>query len=211
MNQIHISDKMLRAFDAAVRRGSFTEAARELRVSQSAVSHAVAKLESELGYAVLDRSKTGVSLTPFGRNLHDRIAGPLADLTLAVADAAQLQSSATVTLSVSTSLASFWLLPRLSEFKRLHPGVELRLITTDSDDAVGLDDADLWIPLGRAEPAGLDEVFFCQEELVPVAAPALAEGLDYGDLEAIRGAHLLELEERRSAVGEGRPIATSSM
>ena len=49
-------------------------------------------------------------------------------------------------ISVSTSFASYWLMPRLAEFKRQHPDVDLRVITSDSDHAVGRDDADLWIP-----------------------------------------------------------------
>ncbi|MFT5530105.1 MAG: DNA-binding transcriptional LysR family regulator [Candidatus Poriferisodalaceae bacterium] len=178
------------------RRGSLTDAAFELSVSQSAVSHAVAKLESALGYQVFVRSKAGVSLTGLGRTLHDRISGPLVNLSEAVSEALQPARPATVTLSVSTSLASFWLLPRLSEFKLRHPEVELRLITTDSDNSVGLDAADLWIPLGRSDNADLEAVFFCEEELIPVASPNM-EGLpSYNDIDAIRRAPLLALEER---------------
>ncbi|MDG1412213.1 MAG: LysR substrate-binding domain-containing protein [Acidimicrobiales bacterium] len=78
-----------------------------------------------------------------------------------------------VTLSVSTSLATYWLAPRLSEFERAHPNVPLRVITTDSDDRVGRDDADLWIPLGPVTDPQLQSVDFCIEKLIPVATPAL--------------------------------------
>ena len=198
MNSIHeqVTDKALRAFDAAVRLGSFTAAAHELGVSQSAVSHAIAKLESALGYAVVERTRSGVVSTPLGRVLHDRVSGPLTEISHAVAEARQPQSSGTVSLSVSTSLASFWLLPRLSDFKSQHPNVELRLVTTDSDEAVGLDDADLWIPLGRAERRGLVETLFCQEELVPVASPDLAATLGVDGEIDLACAPLLALEER---------------
>jgi len=104
-------------------------------------------------------------------------------------------------LSVSSSLASFWLMPRLPAFKREHPEVELRVLTTDADTGVGRDDADVWIPLGSAVPFGLDAVEFCVERVVPVAAPAVVADLaawsDQDSLaDALAAAPLLSLEER---------------
>ena len=104
-----------------------------------------------------------------------------------------------VTLSVSTSLATYWLAPRLPEFERVHPDVPLRVITTDSDDRVGRDDADLWIPLGPITDTQLDSVDFCIEKLIPVATPALAALIGDGAGPGALLAHpLLHLEERYS-------------
>lgn len=90
----------------------------------------------------------------------------------------------------------YWLLPRLSEFKRLHPTVELRVITADTDRAVGNDDSHFWIPLGIVDRDDLESTEFCVEEVLPVAAPAIAAMLHFGDLTSLVAAPLLHLEER---------------
>lgn len=191
-----MSDKWLRSFVAAVDAGTLTAAARALGVGQPAVSHAIARLERELDVALFDRSGQRMTLTPAGTALYQRTSTALADLDAAVDAARQQDQAGVVTLSVSTSLASHWLLPRLPDFKRQHPDIELRLITTDSDAHVGTDDADLWIPLGPAARKGLIAHVFKAEEMIPVAAPRLAESLaNSTDAELVNGP-LLHLEER---------------
>jgi len=191
-----VSDAWLRSFVAAVDAGSFTAAAKKLGVGQPAISHAVARLERELGVVLFDRSGPRMALTPVGRLLCERAAVAFADLDNAVGAARPQSTAAMVTLSVSTSLASYWLLPRLSDFKRRYPGIDLRLLTTDSDDLIGLDDADLWIPLGPIERADLAVEVFRDESVIPVAAPALAETVDFNDPDALLTAPLIHLEER---------------
>lgn len=136
--------------------------------------------------------------------LFDRVSPALAELGAAV-DAVRSPGTGAVTVSVSTSLASYWLTPRLPEFKRRHPAVELRVVTTDSDRSVGIDDADLWIPLGTVTDDNLVSTPFCQEEVVPVASPDAAAALCDGRSGAGNGATdaarllagpLLHLEER---------------
>ena len=119
----------------------------------------------------------------------------------AVESVRRLGTNDVVSLSVSTSLANFWLLPRLPDFKRRHPDIDLRVITTDSDDTVGLDDADLWIPLGLEWPRHLEATLFRVERIVPVATPSVAEQLSdrgRGDPVSLMDAPLLHLEERYS-------------
>lgn len=196
-----VSDRWLRTFVAVAESGSFTAAGRRLGVGQPAVSHAVSRLEAALGVRLLERSTQGVSLTPAGRFLHERLSPALTAVDSAVRAVSASGVSDVVTLSVSTSLANFWLLPRLPDFKRRHPDIELRVITTDSDDGVGLDDADLWIPLGLDHPQHLEATPFRAERIVPVAAPALAGELtEAGPLlpGELLSAPLLHLEERYS-------------
>ena len=193
---VAVSDRMLRVFDAAARHGSLTAAARALDIGQPAVSHAVARLEAGLGTDLFLRSPSGVSLTPAGLRLHRLVQGPLDEIDAAVAAARNDRNVESVTLSVSTSLASYWLMPRLPDFKRRHPTVELRVITCDSDRAVGVDDADVWIPLGRVERRDLSEVALCPERVVPVATQSVAEKLPSIDPVGLAHAPLLHLEER---------------
>jgi DNA-binding transcriptional LysR family regulator len=193
-----LSDRTLRIFDVAAREGTLSGAARRLGVGQPAVSHAVARLEAAVGTPVFSRSNRGVALTPVGRRLHEGVRGAFAEIDRAMADAAGTVGADSLTVSVSTSLASYWLMPRLAEFKRQHPDVDLRVITSDSDHAVGRDDADLWIPLGPVAVAGLDARTLCAERIVPVAEPALAQRLQAEDPVPLRQAPLLHLEERYS-------------
>lgn len=77
-----------------------------------------------------------------GLRAFDATAG-FDQIDLAVSAAIGADAAVTISVSVSASLAAHWLLPQLSEFKRLHPDIALRVITTDSDRGVGRDDADL--------------------------------------------------------------------
>lgn len=190
-----VSDRALRLFDAAARLGSFSEAARSVGVGQPAVSHAVAKLEAAIGEPVFVRSSTGVALTTTGRELHDAVRGAFGAIDHALATA--MQRTPLVTLSVSTSFASYWLMPRLAEFKLAHAGTELRVITCDSDRSVGNDDADLWVPLGVVTRPDLVATELCAERVVAVCAPELAtpELVD-GLPDSISTVPMLHLEER---------------
>jgi len=192
---------MLRIFVAAARHGSLSAAARELAIGQPAVSHAVTKLEHALGATVFIRSHGGVSLTGVGEQLYETASRSYGAIDRAVQDIQRQRADETVTLSVSSSLASFWLMPRLPSFKRQHPDVDLRVLTTDGDSGVGRDDADLWIPLGQVDSPGLTSVEFCVERVVPVATPAVAAALGSWSTQseladALAEAPLLTLLER---------------
>jgi len=165
------------------------------------LSHAVTNLERALGAPVFVRSHGGVALTPVGERLHRAVSLPYATIDRSVHEIQRGRSDQTVTLSVSSSLASFWLMPRLPGFKRQHPEVDLRVLTTDGDSGVGRDDVDVWIPLGTVSSPGLDSVDFCVERVVPVAAPEAAHRLAAWSTrselaDALAGAPLLTLLER---------------
>lgn len=188
-----VSDRSLRVFCAAIEHGSLTEAGRVLGLGQPAVSHAVSRLETALGVRLLRRGRRGVEPTADGATLHAAVASNFASIDAAV-QAIRTGRNGPVTLSVSTSLASWWLLPRLPEFRRQHPDIDLRLVTADTDDHVQLDDIDLWIPLGIAERRGAE--FLCDEAIVPVATPQLAERLERTGEADLTNAPLVHLEER---------------
>ena len=197
MTSIHelVSDGTLRMFLAAAHAGSFTLAADDVGVSQSAVSHAIARLERSLGTSVFERRSTGVVLTDVGRRLHDDLQPGFDQVDRAVHAARDAQRPS-VTLSVSTSLASLWLLPRLAWFKREHPDIEVRCHTNDTDRAVGRDQADIWIPLGLGPWPGMNARHFCDEEIILVAAPQMAELWNDAPTEDLLNAPLLHLDER---------------
>lgn len=184
-------------FVMAASTGSLTAAAKRLGMGQPAASHAISRLEDALGARLLDRDTTGVLTTPAGEALLSRIRPAFAQIDEAIAATrAARDDVTTVGLSVSTSLASWWLLPRLADFKRANPQVALRLVTADADVDVDIGSLDLWIPLGLIDRADLDSVVLCEERLVPVASPELAATLETTRPEGLLTAPLLHLEER---------------
>lgn len=194
-----VSDTWLRAFIAATRCGSFSAAANSLGVGQSAITHSVARLEKALGVRLFIRTSEGILPTASGASLFERVSQPFVEIDKAVDLARPNQDDPIVTLSVSTSLATFWLMPRLAKYKREHPAVHLRIITRDTDSSVGNDDADLWIPLGNVDRPDLVATRFCDEEVGAVAAPAVAEQFNENGLESLSKARLINLEQRFSA------------
>lgn len=193
------ADRWLRVFLAVVDTGSFTAAAKRLGTGQPAVSHAIKQLEGALGAALFRRQPGGVTLTGGGRQLADgaRAGFDIVDRSLRGFHARGQDNR--VELSVSTPLASYWLMPRLSEFRLLHPTVELRISTSDTDQLVGHDDADLWVPLGWGSWPGLERSTFQHERIYPVAAPEHALAGPSTRTDDLIGADLLSHEERYRA------------
>jgi len=169
-----IPDRWLRVFAAAASHESFTAAAAELGIGQPAVSHAVKRLESELGTPLFNRGSGGATLTAEGTRLSEEVGAAFGRLDAAVASVRQAsQADRSVELSVSTSFATHWLLPRLPRFKHEHPQIELRCSTDDTDGDVGTDGADLWIPHGHGTWPGFERWLLARELIYPVAGPGL--------------------------------------
>lgn len=166
-----VSDRQLRVLLAVVGAGSFTGAGRELGIGQPAVSHAVKQLEASLGAAVFRRAGGRVVLTDAGRRLADGARGGFDAVDRAVRAFRLEGRDDDVELSVSMPLATYWLMPRLGAFRARHPDVELRISTGETDRLIGIDDADLWIPLGEGTWPELRETAFLPERIYPVAAP----------------------------------------
>lgn len=197
IDQIDVSDRWLRTFFVVATERSFTAAARRIGIGQSSVSHAVKQLETTLGVTLFIRADRGVRLTSHGEILRHHVGPAFDAIDHGVREVCRQQTDGVVALSVSTSFAAWWLLPRLTSFKADHPDIELRCITSDNDDRVGADDADLWIPHGANRWHQLDADRLTDERIVAVATPAVAATLDdLDDPAALLGADLLHLEER---------------
>jgi DNA-binding transcriptional LysR family regulator len=196
-----VSDRWLRTFDVVASVGTFTAAAARLGVGQSTVSHAIKRLETALGVTLFDRSERGVSLTAAGDQLRWQVHPAFEAIDAGIRDVRRrAEDDLVVAISVSTSFAAWWLLPRLAAFKADHPDIELRCITSDNDDRVGLDDADLWIPHGADRWDRLHRSHLTDERIVAVATPELAGRLrDRDDAACLLDVELLHLEERYGA------------
>src|SRR3979490_3346613 len=115
----------LRAFEAAARHLSFTVAASELNVTQTAISHQIRRLEQELGIRLFIRQNRALALTPAAREYLAGIRAAFNDLRLATDRLLRRDNDHVLTVSTLASLAAKWLLPRLSTFQETHPGIAL--------------------------------------------------------------------------------------
>lgn len=171
----------LAAFEAAARHLSFTRAAAELAVTQSAICRQVATLEAFLGVKLFRRSQRGVSLTDAGQRYARRVAARLDEverdtldlITTARAPAGSAEVAGTLELAVVPTFATQWLLPRLPDFAARYPGVVLHFTPRTRPflfaDTV-FDAAILPLPGDGLWP-GTEGRCLLEEALIPVAAP----------------------------------------
>jgi LysR family glycine cleavage system transcriptional activator len=171
----------LHAFLAVARMGSFRKAAEALCVTQGAVSRAVLRLEAELGQSLFERSASGVQLTPAGQRLKRLTEKPVAALEAAAQELRVAPERLRLRLAVVTSLGHLWLMPRLEQFQRAHPEVDLEFRTYHPNETFARDDVDLWIDLKPSPqhqwPRQISARYLIGREIVAVCAPALAKGV----------------------------------
>lgn len=163
----------LRAFEAAARLSSFAAAAEELNVTASAISQQVRTLEEYLGAELFLRTKTGVALTPPAREAYADVRDGLAKLATGLGKMQGDWRGNAVTITAPTSFVAKWLLPRLEEFRRLHPGIDLRLDTSDRLVDYAAEGFDLGVRYGRGGYAGIESALLLREEVFPVCSPSL--------------------------------------
>ncbi|HTN48456.1 MAG TPA: LysR substrate-binding domain-containing protein [Burkholderiaceae bacterium] len=168
-----LSLDLLRGFRSAARHLSFTHAARELFVTQSAISHQIKTLEDQLGRPLFRRVNRALVLTETGAELYRAI-----DQALTLIDTATQRASGpwrTLSVTTTVALASTWLVPRLPRFAAKHPEIDLRVVSTN--DLIDLKrehiDVAIRFALLDASPQPSGEKLFDYVQF-PVCAPALA-------------------------------------
>lgn len=164
----------LHAFATAVRLGSFSAAAGELCVTQSAVSRAVARLEAHYGRPLLQRNAHFLRLTTAGQQLLDAVREPLAAIEQVSADLRGGQVDRPLSLAVVPTFASVWLIPRLRGFHELHPRVQLKFVPyRKGEDFSGpAPDAAVLTGLGPEEWPGCRCDYVIGREMIPICHPA---------------------------------------
>ena len=144
----------LRAFEAAARHLSFTNAATELNVTQTAISHQIRRLEEELGIRLFVRQNRALALTPEARDYLPGVRAAFNDLRLATDRLLRKDNDHVLTVSTLASLAAKWLLPRLSAFQEAHPGIDVRITTSTALVDFKSGDVDAAIRYGRGHWPG---------------------------------------------------------
>lgn len=163
----------LQGFVAAARLGNLSRAAESLNLTVSALSHQMRGLEQRLGYPLLIRHARGVGTTPEGQRLLEQLAPHLDAIAQAFQPFAARRDDV-LTLSITPSMASAWLVPRLGDFLAAHPKIEINLLSSaqlvDFERQLQVDAA---LRVGSGQWPGLTAEPLFDEWLVPMASPAL--------------------------------------
>ncbi len=179
MNLKDISLDSLRVFEVAARLENFSAAARELGVTQAAISRRICELEEALRFELFARIRKRVVLTPRGQILLRRVTASLELLSDSITQLRAENENETIVVVAPASITHFWLEPKIREFTRAYPEYSVHLQGTDdlfhtaaAEDSVAVLAAD-----GKHAYWDLIELF--GEEIIPVTAPSYLEGLGF--------------------------------
>src|SRR6202035_2228187 len=179
----------IRAFEVAARYLSFTAAAEELNVTQSAVSRHIRHLEEHLGTKLFDRHHRSLTLTDAGEVYRAELTDLFRRLAAATGRVVRTNKSRLHIHSYST-FAMHWLIPRLPDFKEAHPEIDLQLTAFSKPLAAQHELIHAIIRVGAGDFDKTDRLF--SVDLLPVCAPALRErAFRSGSIEALSNATLL--------------------
>jgi LysR family glycine cleavage system transcriptional activator len=166
---------LLRGFESAARHLSFTRAASELFLTQSAVSRQIQALEAFVGMALFERRHKALVLTEAGQAYYRTVASALDQLRDATRKLRETRSGHVLTVTTTVSFASIWLVPRLSRFRKEHPRVDVRITATHEVVDMEREGIDLAIrdcPMDRVPPGS---TYLVGEQLAAVCTPGFAK------------------------------------
>ena len=167
----------LQAFEAVARSGNLAEAAEQIGITASAVSHRIRGLEDELGIPLLRRTTRGLTLTEAGRRYHEPVAAAFALLSEATADLAGPDLSRPLTVSLSSSIGIRWLMPRFSRFSALHPEIEIAILSTGRLADMRAGEADIALRYGEGNWPGLCAEPVLRLSVFPLCSPDMRNRL----------------------------------
>jgi LysR family transcriptional regulator, glycine cleavage system transcriptional activator len=186
----------LRAFEAAARHLSFTDAAQELNLTQAAVSKHVKALELHLQQLLFIRRTRSLQLTKLGEAYLPKVRDAFERLSVGTREVFGGRVTNVLTVRCAVSFAVTWLCPRLPAFFKAHPDVGIRLLSSVWNDALETDGCDLDIQYGTGQWTGVRSHRLTFETITPLCAPALADQLSQpDDLRHQRLLHVLGYQE----------------
>ena len=167
----------LRSFEAAARHCSFRDAAEELCVSHSAVSHQVKLLERYLNLELFTRKARAVELTKAGKQYYPVLREAFERIVEGTEHLLAPQRPDVLTVQLYNTFAIRWMIPRLADFQAMHPEVSVRLTMSQQDVDFDHEDVDACIRVGRSTGTGLDHLHLFSNELFPVCSPKVFASL----------------------------------
>jgi LysR family glycine cleavage system transcriptional activator len=174
----------LRAFEAAARHLSFTQAARELHVTAGALSHQIRGLEESLGVKLFERRVRSIALTSAGKQLYPGLQTGFGHIREAVASMDSAHAAHILVVSTSPGMTAKWLVPRLYRFGNDYPDIDVRISSSMNNANFATDGVDLAVRNMAIDPAvdpALEAEKLVEMSLVPVCSPRLLE--KYGPVE----------------------------
>jgi DNA-binding transcriptional LysR family regulator len=187
--------ELLRGFEAAARHLSFTRAAKELHLTQSAVSRQVRQLEAQLGARLFQRSTRSLALTDVGYAYYTEVQRLLRQLGEATRRVRTTRAERLVRVTTTPTFASLWLIPRLSDFQTQHPQIDVRVVAENVLRDLQRDDFDLAVRYSTRVLAGPRAVKLFDERLVPLCSPKLAAGKLLRKPQDLRGHFLIHFND----------------
>lgn len=166
----------LRAFEAAARHLSFTRAASDLAVTQTAISHQIRRLEVQLGVELFVRGRGGLRLSPAGERYLPSVRAAFDAIRDATDELTGSQVAGPLTVSTIASFATKWLVPHLSRFQQRHPDIDIRISTSNAKVDFRRDEIDCAIRYGYGDWPDVAAVRLMEEDILPVCSPALIQG-----------------------------------
>jgi LysR family transcriptional regulator, glycine cleavage system transcriptional activator len=166
----------LQTFEIAARHLSFQQAAEELDVTSTAVSHQIKVIEDYLGVSLFRRRPRPLALTQAGQLLYPAVSKSLDTIAAAIAQLKRVPESTTLAVSVTTVFAAKWLVPRLSEFQQTYPEIDLHLQASNDVVELQRQTVDLAIRYGRGNYPGLRVCQLMSDVFLPVCSPRLLGG-----------------------------------
>ncbi|RON25345.1 MULTISPECIES: LysR substrate-binding domain-containing protein [Pseudomonas] len=157
-------------FEAVARHLSFTAAAKELNVTQGAISRQIRLLENYLGDSLFERSTREVSLNAVGSRYYETVHLMLQGIAKGTEEIRRWQSGRQITVMTSSAMASLWLLPKVADFQRLHPDVDLRIVAFDRVKDYSRLDCDVALYYCRTPPLQMTVTPLFSEEVFPVCS-----------------------------------------
>jgi LysR family transcriptional regulator, glycine cleavage system transcriptional activator len=181
---------LLKGFEAVARHLSFTKAAAELFVTQSAVSRQVRQLEEHLGVRLFERRTRAVVLTEAGHLYYTELAPLLQQIADVTRKVAGTHSESRVRITATLTFSGLWLVPRLAAFQEEHPHVQVHVVADNVLRDLARDDFDLAIRYCTTAAAGAGALQLFGETLTPVCSPKLLARSPIRSLEDL-GRHVL--------------------
>ncbi|WP_044558348.1 LysR family transcriptional regulator [Azospirillum sp. B4] len=190
---------LLCAFEAAARTGSITAAAKELALTQSAVSRQIKALEDQLEVVLFHRERQTIRLTAAGDAYVREIRDALRKISTASLNLRANPFGGTLSLAILPTFGTRWLAPRLPKFLAANPGITINLVTRLTRFDFKLEAIDAAIHFGPAEWPGGDLALLRPETVVPACSPQLRDRFNFETAADIRRAPLLHLTSRPDA------------
>lgn len=193
------STSMMTAFDAAARTGSFTDAARELSLTQGAVSRQVSALENQLDVVLFKRIRNTIQLTNAGKIYAREIHAVLQAIRKASLNAMTDPKIGTLNLAILPTFGTRWLMPRFPLFLKENPDITVNFVSRLSPFDFQNEDLHAAIHYGLPDWPGTVSSFLMSEKSLPVCSPEFLDQNPLNDTEALTRLSLLHLATRPDA------------